>query len=334
MENPIINIAPLSEQWSTPNPCLFCAHHKDTYPKGTNNFGPEDIKGRNIGQDFTPKDGWRMYHGTHVPGFPVHPHRGFETITYAATGFVDHSDSLGNAGRFGNGDVQWMTAGKGIQHAEMFPLLHQDKENTLELFQIWLNLPASSKMVAPYYKMIWNENLAKLKEPGVEIIAIAGSYKGASGPQPPIDSWANNPENDVAVWIITLEPNTKWQLPAAQPTSNRALYFYNGSGLQVEHQNIPDYNKIELKPHVPISLQSGKTTASILLLQGKPIHEPIAQYGPFVMNTQRELMETIDDYNRTRFGGWPWPSNEPIHNTGTERFSKNKLGEIEKPTRI
>jgi len=157
----IINIEPLGFPWKTQDPFLFCAYHRDEYPKGNASMGvpPEALKGRNTGQDFTIKDGWRMYHGRNVPGFPYHPHRGFETITINKEGVVDHSDSLGAAGRFMKGDVQWMTAGKGIQHAEMFPLIEEDKGNPLEIFQIWLNLPKISKMVDPHFKMLWHEDI-------------------------------------------------------------------------------------------------------------------------------------------------------------------------------
>jgi redox-sensitive bicupin YhaK (pirin superfamily) len=141
--NPILSTKPLGFQWETADPFLFCVHHEDNFPNGNEQMGPEAkyLNGRHMGDDFIIKDGFRMYHGKSVPGFPGHPHRGFETITVVRKGIVDHADSMGAAGRYGNGDVQWMTAGKGVQHSEMFPLVHADKENTMELFQIWLNLP-------------------------------------------------------------------------------------------------------------------------------------------------------------------------------------------------
>ena len=160
MSNPIQKIIPLGFPWETQDPFLFCVHHMDHYPKGNDDLGPDtSLAGRAIGQDFNPNADWRMYHGTKVPGFPAHPHRGFETVTIVQKGLIDHSDSLGAAARFGNGDVQWMTAGKGIQHSEMFPLLNKKKDNPLELFQIWLNLPTAGKFVVPYFQMIWSEDI-------------------------------------------------------------------------------------------------------------------------------------------------------------------------------
>lgn len=133
----ILAVRPLGFPWETADPFLFCVHHDDAYPKGNAQFGPaESLAGRNIGQDFAGKDGWRMYHGDVVPGFPQHPHRGFETVTIVRQGFIDHSDSLGAKARFGRGDTQWLTAGKGIVHSEMFPLLEREKANPVELFQI------------------------------------------------------------------------------------------------------------------------------------------------------------------------------------------------------
>ena len=116
---------PQNGPWPTSDPFLFCVHHKDNYPIANDNLGPKDnLFGRNIGNDFSDMDGWSMYHGTAVPGFPRHPHRGFETITIVEKGLIDHSDSMGFSARYGDGDVQWLTAGNGIQHSEMFPLLN------------------------------------------------------------------------------------------------------------------------------------------------------------------------------------------------------------------
>ena len=161
MPDPIVlDISPLEARWQTLDPFLFCVHHDDTYPPGNEEMGPKaSLAGRDIGQDFSGQDGWSMYHGDRVPGFPQHPHRGFETVTIARHGFVDHSDSLGASARFGEGDLQWMTAGCGIVHSEMFPLVHQDQENRTELFQIWLNLPSRSKMVEPYFSMFWRDGI-------------------------------------------------------------------------------------------------------------------------------------------------------------------------------
>src|SRR3978361_70108 len=107
-------------------------------------------------------DSWNMYHGSTVPGFPQHPHRGFETVTIVRTGLIDHSDSLGAAARFGRGDVQWLTAGRGIVHSEMFPLLEAAAPNPVELFQIWLNLPSVDKMTDPYFTMSWDRDVPRV----------------------------------------------------------------------------------------------------------------------------------------------------------------------------
>ena len=324
----IIGIKPLGFTWETSDPFLFCVHHADTYPKGNDRFGPmASLAGRNIGQDFTPKDGWRMYHGETVPGFPAHPHRGFETVTVVLKGFVDHSDSHGAAGRYGNGDVQWMTAGSGLQHAEMFPLLDQNQPNPLELFQIWLNLPQARKMVKPHYKMLWAEEMSRVEAQDgqgktIHITLIAGKLDGVSALSPAPDSWAAEPDNDVAIWIVDMPAGAEWTLPAADHLVNRAVYFFAGSDLQVGGVGIPAYHKIELLADQAIQLAAGPEAARLLLLQGRPIAEPVAQYGPFVMNTQQEIFQAFEDYRRTQFGGWPWQRSDPVHPRERGRFAK------------
>ena len=184
-------VVPLGFQWPTLDPFLFCVHHDDAYPAGNPQLGPAaSLSGRDIGQDFAPHQPWRMYHGDVVPGFPQHPHRGFETVTVVRRGLVDHADSLGAAARYGGGDVQWLTAGKGISHAEMFPLLDGSSPNPLELFQIWLNLPSTHKLVEPHFSMLWGGTIPKqaiVDSAGrtTEIAIIAGRLGPVHAPAPP-----------------------------------------------------------------------------------------------------------------------------------------------------
>lgn len=331
----IINIKPLGFPWETQDPFLFCAHHADAYPKGNENMGPDaSLAGRNIGQDFDLKDGWRMYHGQTIPGFPFHPHRGFETVTIAKEGLVDHADSLGAAGRFGNGDVQWMTAGRGVQHSEMFPLLNREDENPFELFQIWLNLPKASKMVEAHFAMLWSENVPLIRmeddnKKYTEVNIIAGELEGSKAPDPAPNSWAADAKNEVAIWTIKLQANAAWAIPAATREVNRTLYFYKGSNMQIEGETISSYQSIEVDAGAEISLEAGNDDCYLLMLQGKPIREPVAKYGPFVMNTQEEIQRAFQDYQRTEFGGWPWPRHDQVHARDKGRFAKYADGREE-----
>src|SRR5262249_42662890 len=157
VEPTVVQTVPLDFRWPTVDPFLFCVHHLDAYPAGNAALGPDaSLAGRQLGQDFEGVDGWRMYHGQGVPGFPQHPHRGFDTVTDVRRATIDHADSIGAAARYGEGDVQWLTAGRGVVHSETFPLLDQGGPNPLELFQIWLNLPAADKMAEPHFTMLWD----------------------------------------------------------------------------------------------------------------------------------------------------------------------------------
>ncbi len=331
----IKEIKPLGFQWETSDPFLFCVHHEDFFPKGNKDMGPAvSLAGRQIGQDFLIKDGWRMYHGEKVPGFPGHPHRGFETITVVRKGMVDHTDSQGAAGRYGDGDVQWMTAGKGLLHAEMFPLIHETKENPMELFQIWLNLPKASKFVEPHFKMLWADTIPKYQhkdENGrtTNIEVIAGNIQNNFAPAPPPNSWAANKENEVAIWNIQMEPNASWTLPEAAANINRTLYFYKGDELLIGNQTLAYYHSAQIDSETETILTSGNEECKILILQGKPIGEPVVQHGPFVMNTKEEIQQAFKDYQETEFGGWPWPVMGPVHPREKGRFASHADGRIE-----
>lgn len=329
MDQPVVCTFPLSFQWQVVDPFLFCVHHLDTYPAANGNLGPAaSLEGRDIGQDFEGKDGWRMYHGENVPGFPRHPHRGFETVTFVRRGLVDHSDSMGATARYGRGDVQWMTAGAGVVHSEMFPLLDNDGPNTTELFQIWINLPAADKMAEPFFSMFWDADIPRhivTDDAGrrTEITVVAGSVEGVTALAPPPASWASKPESDLAIWHLEFEPGATWTMPPASGgmSTSRVLYLYEGSTLSIGERVVPAPEAAVVMGHLPLSLTAGDGGVKALLLQGKGIGEPVAQWGPFVMNDRDGVVQAMQDYQSTGFGGWPWPSDDPAHGTDPTRFA-------------
>jgi hypothetical protein len=337
MNPTILAVKPLEFVWRTADPFLFCVHHDDAYPRGADDFGPAvPLAGRYLGSDFSGLDGFSMYHGRRVPGFPRHPHRGFETVTLVRRGVIDHSDSLGSAGRFGDGDAQWMTAGRGIQHAEMFPLLSRDADNPVELFQIWLNLPRRHKMVAPYYEMLWAERIPTVRftdEAGKEtaVTLVAGALAGTVPPPPPPDSWAAEPTSDVAIWVIRLDAGATWVVPAARPESNRTLYFFAGETLAVAGHEVRHGSGVTVRADADVPLRAGAGGAEVVVLQGRPIGEPVAQHGPFVMSTDREIQQAYDDFRATGFGGWPWDRPDPVHGRAEGRFARHADGRVERP---
>jgi len=336
----VVQTVPLGFQWPTADPFLFCVHHLDRYPAGNGRFGPAaELTGREIGNDFAGTDGWRMYHGDTVPGFPSHPHRGFETITFARQGYIDHSDSLGATARFGRGDVQWMTAGRGVVHSEMFPLLDTDSGNTVELFQIWMNLPAADKLVDPHFTMLWAGDIPTHRHVDDEgrvatVTVIAGTYLDLTPPPPPPASWASRAEADVAIWHVVLEPGASATLPAAVggEETGRVLYVFEGS-ITVEGEQVEQSTGAVVPAHQSAIVVGGAHGAEVLMLQGRPIGEPVAQYGPFVMNTHAEIEQAFADYRATEFGGWPWDSSDPVHGASSERFARHAGGKVEHPGR-
>jgi redox-sensitive bicupin YhaK (pirin superfamily) len=331
------SVVPLGFPWQTFDPFLFCVHHLDLYPPGNERMGPAaSLAGREIGMDFEGRDGWRMYHGDVVPGFPRHPHRGFETVTLARRGFIDHSDSLGAAARFGQGDVQWMTAGRGIVHAEMFPLRERETGNTAELFQIWLNLPSADKLVDPHFTMLWGDTIpehAFRDENGraTRVVTVAGPLNLAPVPSPPPSSWAARADSHVAIWTIVMAPGARWLLPAPARGTRRTLYFFRGKSVSVGGHEQTRHAGLVVHADAAVHLHAGPDETELLLLQGRPIGEPIAHYGPFVMNSRDELQQAFADYRATGFGGWPWPSDAPVHPREQGRFAVHADGRREEP---
>jgi redox-sensitive bicupin YhaK (pirin superfamily) len=318
---------PTAGPYPTGDPYLFCVYHNDEFPAGN---GKMEAPRRGDGQDFNPSAPYRMYHGNKIPGFPQHPHRGFETITATMDGLIDHADSTGNGGRYGMGDLQWMTAGEGIVHSEMFPLLNTEKKNALRFFQIWLNLPAKSKMAKPSFAMFWADDVPKYTtEDGkaTATIWVGNNYLGVkTNNAPPPDSWASDAANDVALVHITIQPGGKFTLPKShEPTVTRSLFYIEGNdGMLVDGKPVGKKESLVLDPTEEVELElpeDASTPGEFLWMQGKPIEEPVAQHGPFVMNTEEEIHQAFSDYRATQFGGWPWPRDDVVFPADKGRFA-------------
>jgi redox-sensitive bicupin YhaK (pirin superfamily) len=237
---------------------------------------------------------------------------------------------LGASGRFGEGDVQWLTSGKGVQHAEMFPLLKEDS-NPFEIFQLWLNLPKKSKKVAPYYKMLWSEDIPQIIEKDKDnkvtrINLVAGTFRNKVALASTPDSWAADPNNHVQIWTFKMEANATFNIPLLDEDVTRSLYFYEGDSITIEETIIKENHFVELGSEMEVQIKNGSKEGYFLFLQGRPINEPLIQYGPFVANSKEELQETMQEYQRTKFGGWPWASSDPVNDRSKGRFSKTPDG--------
>ena len=224
----------------------------------------------------------------YIAGFPSHPHRGFETVTYMIAGRMRHRDSAGNEGLLTNGGVQWMTAGRGVIHSE----LPEQEEGRMEGFQLWLNLAARDKMIPAWYRDIPSEQIPEWQASGVNVRVIAGSSGGVDG--------AMRREVTEPLYLdVHLDPNARFEHPL--PSGHNAfVYVYRGSvtiagtsvalGRMAILANAPDCDGV--------TITAGEAAARVLLIAGRPLGEPIAQYGPFVMNNEAELRQAVEDYQR------------------------------------
>lgn len=230
--------------------------------------------------------------GDYLAGFPDHPHRGFETVTYMIAGRMRHRDSAGHEGLLENGGVQWMTAGRGVIHSEM----PEQEEGVMEGFQLWLNLPAKDKMCAPWYRDFAAAELPRFTtEAGVAVTVIAGESHGVGG--------AVTREATAPLYLdLHLPPGARFE-QTLPPAHNAFVYVYRGevtvAGTQVAAQRMAILGNDVAADGVVI--EAGEAPTRVLLIAGRPLDEPIAQYGPFVMNTQDELQTAMRDYRDGRF---------------------------------
>jgi hypothetical protein len=191
-------------------------------------------------------------------------------------------------------------------------------------------------MVEPHFSMLWNETIPKRQVRdaagrSTTLALVAGRYDDARAPAPPPNSYGSQPESDLAIWTLALEPHARFTLPAANSGTRRSLYYFLGSGLRLQGEAMPDSRELELRADVAVTLEAGATPCELLMLQGRPIAEPVVQYGPFVMSTQEEIRQAYADYRSTQFGGWPWASTDPVHPREQGRFARRPDGTTERP---
>ena len=226
----------------------------------------------------------------YIAGFPEHPHRGFETVTYMLAGHMRHGDNHGNRGDLTPGSVQWMTAGRGILHSEM----PQQENGLMWGFQLWVNLPAKDKMTAPRYQDIAPERIPVVRPAdGVEVKVIAGELADATGP---VEGIATAP-----VYLdVSLQPGARFAL--ALPVGHHGFaYVFEGESALVGGERLQRSELGVLSDGEQLQLAGGDKPSRLLVVAGKPLNEPVARYGPFVMNTQAQIHEAIADFRAGRF---------------------------------
>ncbi|WP_313318924.1 pirin family protein [Stenotrophomonas sp.] len=229
----------------------------------------------------------------YIAGFPNHPHRGFETVTYMLDGRMRHKDNHGNEGLLTPGSVQWMTAGRGLVHSEM----PEQESGRMRGFQLWVNLPARDKMVAPRYQEFAPERIPLIKPvPGVQVKVIAGTVGQVQGP-------IQQPATEPLYLDVALQPGTQWQV--ALPEGHSAFaYVFEGQALLGDAEDARSVGQHELAvlgAGDTLPLQAGAQGARLILVAGRPLREPVVRHGPFVMNTRQELMQAFIDYQEGRF---------------------------------
>ncbi|MFI0399545.1 MAG: pirin family protein [Thiolinea sp.] len=219
----------------------------------------------------------------YIAGFPAHPHRGFITFTYMLDGHMEHRDSMGNRGELDSGGVQWMKAASGVIHSEM----PRQVDGLLRGFQLWINLPATEKMSDPAYQEFASRQIPEVNAEGKQVRVLAGEYQGQAG-------IIHDPHTQVCYLDVRLAAGVDFKLPL--PTSHNAfIYVFEGNATSQE-QILPQHSLVVLGQGDEIVVQAGSEGARFILVAGKPLNEPIVQYGPFVMNTREEINQAMADY--------------------------------------
>ncbi len=324
--------------WDTEDPFIFVSHHRDNYPKGNSQQAPpyDMIAWRDLGHDYKKHNGFRMYKGKVVPGFPMHAHWGYETFTLAEEGYVDTFDSEGNQSRFGFGDAQWVTASSKYQHNEMYPLVFQDRPNPNNITQIMINLPLEMKGSLNRVHMLWSDSIKTRRftdgsGKNTEVILYAGTYENMTVEVPNPDSWTADPGNGVKILQIKMEEGAEYVLKADSPEINRNLYFVSGSHADVNGFAADAGYRMKLTSDADVIIRNGDVPSKFWLLDGKPIKQKMSSFGPVVLENDKAVRAAMNNIREQEFEIWPWNVIDKVQAIEAPRFIRYADGREEYP---
>lgn len=328
---PVIREQKAEMNWDTEDPFIFASHHSDDYPPGNRQQAPplEEIKRRQLGNDFTKELGYRMYRGKVAPGFPLHPHWGYETVTICTEGYIDHFDSLGNQGRFGYGDMQWITAGGMYAHNEMYPLAFADRKNPHSVTQIMINLPLRMKKGPAEVSDVWAEDIPTAEGEGWKAWIYAGYMFGKTAEVPNKGSWAADPSHHVRIARFAAEPGASFSLEPIGSGTGRSIYCEKP--VTVAGKSYIRETRLKLRPDTECTVENGSEKNEIWLLEGDPIGEKQRSWGPVVLGTDAEVREANNEIRRKMLSEWPWDYVNKTQPVATDRFIRYADGTEKRP---
>ena len=330
---PVIKKSVFEIHWDTEDPFTFASHHEDDYPHGNRQLAPpwEEIGGRDLGRDYDKKLGFRMYNGKVVPGFPMHAHWGYETLTYPRIGYVDHFDHKGTHGRFGFGDAQWAMASSRYSHCEMYPLVDKEGRNPNDITQIMINIPLERKNGENAVTTIWSEDIPVVRGDGWEATILCGTFGGESAESPSPGTWALR-ENGVRIVRFQLEPGAVLRVDPAMEGANRNVYMTSGDGADLMGTPIMHNDRAKVEGGVEMTIANGETPAVIWLLEGRPIGQKMASFGPVILGNTKEVRAALDEIRKSEYAEWPFDVVDKVHlEDGTGRFISYPDGREERP---
>lgn len=330
-KGPVLRVQEASYNWDTEDPFFFAVYHRDNYPKGNEIQAPplEEIKPRMPGNDYTKFLGYRMYKGTVTPGFPLHTHWGYETLTYVSEGYIDTYDSEGNQGRYGFGDMQWITASSRYAHCEMYPLAYNDRDNIQVVTQICINLPLANKNRGIRVATVWENEIGSTEGEGWKAYVLVGEFLGVKGVPPNDLSWAYDPSHHVRIVRISMQAGASITLGPTEAAS-RNIYITEGK-TKVAQEEVRPLSRVKLDTKEAVTVTMGERASDVWLLEGDPIGESQRSYGPIVLGSDREVRDALNTVRERQETDWPWDIVNKKQPLGTHRYFRTKDGTVSEP---